>query len=89
MSPLFSVFTKPKILNCFRRVGYAQFTRACLNRIYIRHKLGEEGEYNTLEYLVEEYEDAKLDLKHEGFNVEGIFDAEVPTATKLRRKGTK
>ena len=38
---------------------------------------------------MEEYEDAKLALKYKGFNVEGIFDAEVPTATKLRRKETE
>ena len=89
MSPFFSTFSKPKILNCFRRVGYAPFTRACLKSTYIRHELGEEREDNTLEDLVQEYEDAKMELKHEGFNVEGIFDAEVPTATKLRRKETE
>ena len=88
-SPFFSVFTKPKILNCFLRVGYAPFTRACLKSEYIRHELGEDREDNTLEDLVQEYEDAKLELKQEGFNVEGIFDAEVPTATKLRRKETE
>ena len=38
---------------------------------------------------MKEYEDAKIELKQEGFNVEGIFDAEVPTATKLRRKETE
>ena len=38
---------------------------------------------------MQEYEDAKLELKQEGFNIEGIFDAEVPTATKLRRKETE
>ena len=30
MSPFFSIFTKPKILNSFCRVGYTPFTRACL-----------------------------------------------------------
>ena len=79
----FSLLTKPKILNCFRRVGYTPFTRAFLKSTYIRHELVEEGKDNTVEDLVEEYKDAKLNLKHEGFNVEGIFYAEVPTATKL------
>ena len=42
-----------------------------------------------MEDLVQEYEDAKNDLLEEGFNVEGIFDAEIPTATTLRRKETE
>ena len=75
MSPFFSVFTKPKILNCFRRVGYAPFTRAWLKSTYIRHELSEEGKDNTLEDSVEEYENAKLNLEHEGLDIEGIFDA--------------
>ena len=43
MSPFFSIFTKPKIINCFRCVCYAPFTRPCLNSTHIRHELGEEG----------------------------------------------
>ena len=53
-SPFFSVFTKSKILNCFRRVGYAPFTRAYLKSEYIRHELGEDLEDYTLEDLVQE-----------------------------------
>ena len=75
MSPFFSIFTKPKILNSFCRVGYTPFTRACLKSTHIRHELGEESKDNTLEDSVEEYEDAKLDLKHKGFNSKGTFDA--------------
>ena len=46
-------------------------------------------EETCLDELVNEYEEEKIDLKKEGFNVEGIFDAEIPTATNLRRKETK
>ena len=42
MSPFFSTFTKDKIINCFRRVGYAPFTRECSNSTYIIHELGEK-----------------------------------------------
>ena len=90
MSPFFSTFTKDKIINCFWSVGYAPFTRECLSSPYIRHELGETHEDNGgLDQLVNEYEEAKLDLKKEGFNVEGIFDAEIPTATNLRSKETE
>jgi len=94
MSPFLSTFTKDKIINCFRRVGYAPFTRECLSSPYIRHELGETHEdtgkdTGGLDQLVNDYEEAKLDLKKEGFNVEGIFDAEIPTATNLRRKETE
>ena len=37
MSPSLSSFTKNKIINCFRCVGYAPFTRECLKSPYIRH----------------------------------------------------
>ena len=39
-----------------------------------------------MEDLAKEYEEAKIDLLIQGFNVEGIFDSEIPTATTLRRK---
>ena len=42
-----------------------------------------------MEDLSQEYEEAKVKLLEEGFNVEGIFDAEIATATKLRRKETE
>ena len=89
MSPFFSTFTKDKIINCFRRVGYAPFTRECLKRPYIRHELGEKKEDTHLDELVNEYEEAKLDSREEGFNLEGIFDADITTATNLRRKETE
>ena len=89
MSPLFSTFTKDKIINCFQRVGYAPFIRECLKSPYIRDEIGENQEDTCLDELVNEYEEAKLDLKKEGFNVEGIFDAEIPTATNLRGKETE
>ena len=62
-SPFFSVFTKPKILNCFCCISYVPFVRACLKSKYIRHELGEDREDSTLEDLVQEYEDIKLELK--------------------------
>jgi len=88
ISPFFSTFTKDKIINCFRCVGYAPFTRECLSSPYIT--LEDTGkDTSSLDQLVNKYEEAKLDLKKEGFNVEGIFDAEIPTATNLRRKETE
>ena len=86
MSSFFSTFTKDKIINCFRVFGYVTFTREFLKIPYIRHKLGEKQEDTCLDELVNEYEEAKLYLKKEIFNVEGIFDAQIPTATNLRRK---
>ena len=80
---------KDKIINCFRHVCYAPFTIECLKSPYIRHELGEKQEDTCLDELVNDYEEAKLDLKKEGFNVEGIFDVEIPTATNLRRKETE
>jgi hypothetical protein len=67
-------------------VGYAPFTRECLNRKYIRHELGERCSDEALSNLVSEYEKAKLQLKKDGFNVDGIFDAIVLTDTHLRQK---
>ena len=89
VSPFFSIFMRDKIINCFRRVGYAPFTRECLKSPYIRHEICENQEDACLDELVNEYEEAKLDLKKEGFNVEGIFDADIPTATNLKRKETE
>ena len=89
MLAFFSTFTKEKIINCFARVGYVPFTRACLKSENIRHELGEDTEDTTLKDLVQEYEQAKIELMDEGFNVEGIFDAEIPTAAKVRRNNTE
>ena len=86
ISPFFSNFTKYKIINCFLRVGYGTFTRECLKSPYIRHELGENEEDTCLDELVNEYEESKLYLKKEGFNVEGIFDTDIPTANNLRSK---
>ena len=86
LSPFASTFTKDKIKKCFSRVGYVPFTRNCLMSEYIRHELGKNTEDTNLEDLIQEYEDAKLNLKGEGFNVDGIFDAEIVTATKLKRR---
>ena len=89
LSPFASTFTKEKIIKCFYRVGYVPFTRNCLKSEYVRHELGEATQDTTLEDLVNEYEGAKLDLKAQGFNVDGIFDAEIATATNLKRKDTE
>ena len=89
LSPFASTFTKEKIIKCFYRVGYVPFTRNCLKSEYVRHELGEATQDTTLEDLVNEYEGAKLDLKAQGFNMDGIFDAEIATATNLKRKGTE
>lgn len=78
ISPFFFTFTKDIIINCFRRVGYTTFTREYLSSPYIRHELLDEGQENTeLDQLVNEYDKVKLDLKKEGFNVQGIFDAKI------------
>ena len=85
--PFASTFTPEKIVNCFERVGYAPFTRKCLESKYVRHELGEEhGASEELEKLVEDYERAKEDLRRDGFNVDGIFNAEIDTATTRRRQ---
>ena len=42
-----------------------------------------------MEDLAQEYKDTKVKLLEEGFNVGDIFDAEIPTATTLRRKETE
>ena len=89
VSPFASTFTKDKIIKCFCRVGYVPFTRNCLMSEYVRHELGEDTQDETLEDLVQEYEGAKLDLREQGFNVDGIFDAEIATATNLKRKDTE
>ena len=85
-SPLVSTFTKDKIIKCFSCVGYAPFTRNYLMNPYIYHRLGEEGDDTFLQHLVQVYEESKIDLLNQGFHVEGVFDDEIPTATKLRRK---
>ena len=89
LSPFASTFTKERIIKCFHRVGYVPFTRNCLKNEYVRHEIGEDTGDTALEDLVQEYEEAKLDLKEQGFNVDGIFDAEIATATKLKRKETE
>ena len=66
--------------------GCAPFTIECLKSPYIRHELGEKQEDTCLDELVNNYEEEKLDLKKEWFNVEGIFDAGIPTPTNIIRK---
>ena len=63
--------------NSFALVGYVPFTRACLKTKCVHHDLGEDIEDTTLQYLVQEYEQAKIELMSEGINVEDIFDAEI------------
>jgi len=86
LSPFASTFTKENIIKCFYRVGYFPFTRNCLTSEDVRHEVGEDTQASTLEDLLQVYEGAKLDLKEQGFNVDGIFDAEIATATNLKRK---
>ena len=73
----------------FLRVGYALFTRERLKNPYIRHEPGKKQEDICLDKLVNEYEEEKLYLKKEGFNSEGIFDADIPTAPNIRSKETE
>ena len=69
LSPFASTFTKEKINKCFCCVGYVPFTRNCLKSEYFKDEVGEGTEDTTLKDLVKEYEDAKVDLKEQGFNV--------------------
>ena len=62
------------------------YFRECLKSPYIRHELGEKQEDTCLDELVNYYEEEKLDLKKEVFNVEGIFYVDIPTATNIRSK---
>ena len=87
--PFDSTFTKDKVLKCFKRVGYAPFTRECLKLKYIRHEINEDTDDEALATFVTEYEEANLNLKLDGFNVKMVFDAVVPTATRLRCKDTE
>ena len=82
-SPFFKLSQKEHITNCFSRVDYVPFTRGWLKSKYTCHELGEDAGYTTLQDWVEEYEQAKVNLTNEGLNVEGIFDADIPIATKL------
>ena len=63
----------------FYRVGYVPFTRNCIKIPNIFHEIG-------VQHLVQLYEESNTDLLNQGLHVEGIFDAETPTETKLRRK---
>ena len=84
--PFDSTFTKEKIKNCFERVGYVPFTRKALENPNIRHELNEDNvQGRKLQAIYDEYVEQKLKLKDEGFNVEGIFDATIPTAQVARR----
>ena len=53
---------------------------------YIQHKLGKDTQDTILEDIVQCYEAANVNLKEQGFKVDGVFDAEIKTAPKLRRK---
>ena len=86
--PFQSTFTKEKIRECFRRVGYVPFTRRCLQNKNIRHELqdGDEEKSKQIAEIVEEYEDVKNKLRSLGFKVDGIFDAEIEVAPVIRRE---
>ena len=92
MLAFFSTFTKEKIINCFARVSYIPFNRACLKSENIRHELGEDTEDTTLKDLVQEYEQAKIELMDEGFNVEGILTQrfqQLPRSEEIVQKKIK
>ena len=57
-----------------------------MNNWYIRYDLGEDrGSGNiNINTVVQKYEVKKQKLRGDGFNVDGIFDACVPTAAKKR-----
>ena len=86
--PFQSTFTKEKIRECFRRVGYVPFTRRCLQNKNIRHELqdGDEEKSKQIAQIVKEYEDVKNKLRSLGFNVDGIFDAEIEVTPVIRRE---
>ena len=86
LRPFDSTFTKEKIKNCFARVGYVPFTRKALKNQNIRHELNEDNdEGRKLQAIYDEYVGEKTKLLALGFNVEGIFDARIPTAQVARR----
>ena len=89
--PFASTFTDANIRGCWEHVVYAPFTRATLKNKYICHKLGETNEWanDDLQGLVDEYEAVKQKLEEEGFNVQGIFDTQIPTATTKCQQDTE
>ena len=86
--PFQSTFTKEKIMECFRRVGYVPFTRNALKSEYIRHELDEENQNKSagIGKVVEEYCAAKDEVRDLGFKVDGIFDAHIKIAPVIRRE---
>lgn len=89
LSPFASTFIQEKIIRCFCCVRYVPFTRNCLTNEYVRHELGEDTQDTALKDLAQEYEAAKVALKEQCFNVDGIFDTDIVTHTNLKRKDTE
>ena len=57
ISPFFSTLTKDRIINYFRHVGYAPFTREFLKGTYIRNEISEKQEDTCLDELVNKYKE--------------------------------
>ena len=68
----------------FSSFSYAPFTREYFKSKHIIHELCKNQENTGIDEYLNKYEEARLDLKNEGFNVEEIFDIETLTANNTR-----
>ena len=87
-SPFKSTFTKEKITTSWENVGFAPFTRKCLQSMQVRQEINESNPQDSkLEKLQLDYEVAKTSAKESGLN-EDAFNLEIPIAKAIERKKT-
>mmetsp|Transcript_7811 Transcript_7811/g.9089 ORF Transcript_7811/g.9089 Transcript_7811/m.9089 type:complete len:275 (+) Transcript_7811:1191-2015(+) len=84
--PFDFTFEKDRIIKANERVGYVPFTRAYLKNKHVKHGLGQREKNEEIEQVNEDYHKAKIELKDQGFRVDGIFDVTIATSTSIKRK---
>ena len=84
MRPFDKHFTKEKILQAWRKIGFVPFTRRCLSDKKVRHELGQSCANKALEDLQAQYDNLVLVAEQQGLN-QGVFDASIPVSRRLKR----
>ena len=77
-------FTKEKIEQAWRKIGFVPFTRNCLSDKKVRHELGQATANEALEDLQLRFDNIVAVAESEGLN-EGIFDVAIPVSRELAR----
>jgi hypothetical protein len=82
--PFDNCFTREKVRQAWKKIGFVPFSRACIQNKHVRNELGQHQKNTVLENLQVDYNGVVVEAERSGLNA-GVFDAVIPTAKHVMR----